>query len=68
MTHVRAKQGRKARIDPIDVATDYLLRNHRAADVARLHGCSERYVRRCVQIVKRLDTPEARTIQRLANL
>ena len=60
------KLGRPAKIDPLRVATDYLIRNLTADDTARLHGISRMSVFRAVKAVEKLDTPEAATIRRLA--
>jgi|APCry1669192062_1035393.scaffolds.fasta_scaffold00295_5 hypothetical protein len=60
------KPGPKAKIDPLEVAKDYLIRNHPGHVVAKLHGCSRMTVHRAVKAVESMDTPEAATIRRLA--
>ena len=62
------KRGPKAKIDPIEVAKDYLIRNHPGHIVAKLHGCSRMTVHRAVRAIETLDTPEAATIRRLASM
>jgi hypothetical protein len=61
------KPGPKAKINHIAVATDYLIRNHPAHVVAKIHGISRMSVHRSVNVVKSLDHPIADTIRRLLN-